>query len=55
MPLVGVIRFINPAEVEKAVTTRSRLTPTKSASGAMMGMDRVARPEVEGTRKAMGR
>jgi hypothetical protein len=46
-----VIRFTIPLAVAKAVTTRSRLTPAKSATGARMGIDRTARPEVEGTKK----
>ena len=49
-PLVGVIRFTMPLAVAYAVTTRSRPTPTKSAIGAIIGIDRAASPDDDGTR-----
>ena len=47
---VGVIRFTQPEAVAKAVTTKLRGTSAKSATGARMGMDSTASPEVEGTK-----
>ena len=49
-PLVGVMRFTMPLAVAYAVITRSLPTPAKSAIGAIIGIERAARPEVEGTR-----
>ena len=48
---VGVTRLTIPLAVAKAVTTRSRFTPAKSATGARIGIDSTARPEVDGTKK----
>ena len=53
--LVGVSRFTRPQADWNAVMITSRPTPAKSASGAMTGMDRVARPEVDGMRKDSGK
>ena len=41
--------------MEKAVTTNSRLTPAKSASGENIGIDKVASPEVDGTKNESGK
>ena len=53
--LVGVTRLTRPQAHWNAVMTRLRLTPAKSARGAMMGIERVASPEVDGMRKDRGR
>ena len=53
-PLVGVIRFTRPLADWNAVTAMSRPTPTKSESGAIIGMESVARPLDDGTKKDSG-
>src|SRR6476659_9111809 len=52
---VGVTRLIRPLADWYAVTTSARGTPAKSASGAMIGMLTVARPEDDGMRNDRGR
>ncbi len=52
---VGVMRLISPLPVWYAVTTRNSGTPAKPASGAMIGMATVARPDDEGMRNDSGR
>src|SRR5947209_18773656 len=51
---VGVSRFTNPEADWNAVTTTSRETPAKSASGARIGITSAACPDEEGTRNAIG-
>src|SRR5512139_3331682 len=48
---VGLMKFTSPLADWNAVTTAARSTPEKSASGAMIGMLRTARPDEDGTRK----
>lgn len=52
---VGMNRFISPEALWKAVTAMSAGTPTKPASGAMIGMATVAKPDDEGMRNDSGR
>src|SRR6185295_20159882 len=52
---VGVTRFTRPLAAWYAVTTSSDGTFAKLASGAMIGMATVARPEDDGIRKERGR
>ena len=52
---VGVTRFSRPDALWYAVTTRLRSAPAKSASGAMIGMATVARPDDDGIRNDSGR
>src|SRR5207302_11470432 len=51
---VGVSRFTNPEADWNAVTTTSRETPAKSASGARIGITSAACPDDDGTRNAIG-
>ena len=53
-PLVGVSRLTRPFADWKAVMAMSRPTPTKSLSGAIIGIERVARPLEDGTKKLSG-
>ena len=46
---VGVTRFTSPFADWYAVTTSVVGTPAKWASGAMIGIDTVASPELEGS------
>ena len=53
-PLVGVIRLTRPLADWNAVTAMSLPTPTKSESGAIIGMESVARPLDDGTKNESG-
>ena len=48
-------RFIRPDALWNAVTIRFASTLTKAASGAMIGIDTVARPDEDGIRNDSGR
>ena len=50
-PEVGVIRFTTPHAAEKTMIMIAGLKPSLAARGPRMGMDSVARPEVDGMRK----
>src|SRR4029450_5210052 len=52
---VGMNRFMSPEALWYAVTTRSLGTPTKSASGAMIGIGTGAGPGEDGIRNDSGR
>lgn len=52
---VGVTGFNRPEALWYAVTTRLRSAPPTSASGTMIGMATVAKPDDEGIRKDNGR
>lgn len=48
---VGVIKDIHPCPQLYAVTTTALDIPTVSAKGAIMGIDSVASPDDDGTKK----
>ena len=52
---VGVTRFTSPLAVWYAVTTSCGGTSAKLASGAMIGIATVARPDDDGIRNDSGR
>ena len=52
---VGANKFIIPAAVANAVTIRDLSILAKSAIGASIGIDAVAKPDVEGIKKDKGR
>ena len=53
--IVGAIMFNKPLAVAKATTIVSLVDPTRSATGAMIGMEAAARPEDDGMMKESGR
>ena len=50
-PEAGVIQFVKASPKVKAKTAVCLVRPTMSASGAMIGMEMAACPELEGTRR----
>ena len=52
---VGMKRFMIPEALWNAVTTSSAGTSAKSASGLMIGIATVARPDEDGIRNDSGR
>lgn len=52
-PPVGEMRFVNPFPNWYAVTTASRLTPTRSPNGASTGIVKAASPDEEGTKNVI--
>ena len=53
--IVGAIMFNKPLAVAKATIIVSLVDPTRSATGAMIGMEAAARPEDDGMIKESGR
>ena len=53
--MVGAIILSKPLAVAKATTMVSFVEPTRSATGAMIGMEAAARPEEDGIMKESGR
>ncbi len=49
-PQVGVIKLTNPLAATRVMIVASTLYPKLDASGPMIGVDKVARPELDGTR-----
>ena len=48
-PQVGVIKLTSPFAATNVMIVVSRLYPTFTASGPIIGVDSVARPELDGT------